>query len=79
MQTIHIDVNDNKMDVLLNILKNLKEDVVEGYTISSNTSDAFFDERKQRLTQLREDVKSGKEPVYDFNSATDSLLEELKA
>jgi len=79
MQTIHINVDDNKMDILLNIIKNLKEDVVESYTISSNTSDAFFDERKQRLTQLRDDVKSGKEPMYDFDTSTDSLIEELKA
>lgn len=79
MQTIHINVDDNKMDILLNIIQNLKEDVVESYTISSDTSDAFFDERKQRLKQLREDVKSGKEPMYDFNTSTDTLIEELKA
>jgi len=79
MQTIHINVDENKVDVLLNIIKNLKEDVVESYTISSDLSDAFFDERKQRLTQLRDDVKSAKEPMYDFDTSTDSLIEELKA
>lgn len=79
MQTIHINVDENKVDILLNIIKNLKEDVVESYTISSDLSDAFYDERKKRLTQLREAVKSGKEPMYDFNTSTDSLIEELKA
>lgn len=79
MQTLHIDVNENKMDVLLNIIKNLKDDVVKNYTISSSDSDAFFSERKERLTQLRKDVKSGKEPMYDFDASTDELIEELKA
>jgi len=79
MQTIHIDVTESKVDILLNIIKNLKEDVVEGYTITSEPVDTFFDERKQRLTQLREDVKLGKEPMYDFNTSTDSLVEDLKA
>jgi hypothetical protein len=76
MQTIHIDVNENKVDVLLNIIKNLKEDVVKSYSVSS---DAFYDERKARLTQLREDIQSGKEPMYDFDTSCDSLIEELKA
>jgi len=79
MQTIHINVDENKVDILLNIIKNLKEDVVESYTVSSDATDAFYDERKKRLTQLREDVKSGKEPMYDFSTSTDSLIEELKA
>lgn len=85
MQTIHIDVDDNKMDILLNIIKNLKEDVVKSYSISSTDKtdslieDAFYSERKTRLTTLREDVKSGKEAMYDFDTATDSLIEELKA
>ena len=35
MQTIHINVDENKVDILLNIIKNLKEDVVESYCISS--------------------------------------------
>lgn len=78
MQTIHINVDENKMDVLLNIIKNLKEDVVESYTISSNTADAFYDERKKRLTALREDIQSGKEPMYDFDTSMDALMEELK-
>ena len=76
MQTIHINVDENKMDILLNIIKNLKEDVIQGYSISS---DAFYDERKARLSKLRNDIKSGKEPVYDFDTSMDGLLKELNA
>lgn len=79
MQTIHIDIAENKVDILLNIIKNLKEDIVESYTISSTDEDTFYDERKQRLHVLREDIKSGKEPMYDFDTTTDGLLEELRA
>ena len=78
MQTIHINVDESKMDVLLNIIKNLKEDVVESYTISTS-EDAFYDERKKRLTLLRDDIKSGKESMSDFDSSIDSLIEELQA
>ncbi len=78
MQTIHIDVDESKMDVLLNIIKNLKEDVVKNYTIS-NSDDAYYDTRKKRLTVLREDIKSGKEPMSDFNSSIDELTQELQA
>ncbi|HHD79049.1 MAG TPA: hypothetical protein ENK98_05370 [Epsilonproteobacteria bacterium] len=80
MQTIHIDVAENKVDILLNIIKNLKEDIVEGYSVSSsNEQDAFYDERKKRLQLLRKEIKSGKESTYDFDAATDSLFEELQA
>ena len=33
MQTITIDVKDNKLDIILTIIKNLKDDVIEGYHI----------------------------------------------
>jgi hypothetical protein len=78
MQTIHINVDESKMDVLLNIIKNLKDDVVKSYTISAS-EDAFYHERKKRLMTLREDVKSGKEPMHDFDSSSDALIEELQA
>jgi hypothetical protein len=78
MQTIHINVDDSKMDILLNIVNNLKDDVVKSYSISQ-TEDAFYDERKKRLMTLREDIKSGKEPMVDFENSVDELIEELQA
>ena len=78
MQTIHINVDESKVDILLNIVKNLKDDVVKSYTISES-EDVFYDERKKRLMMLRENIKSGKEPMYDFDSSVDSLIEELQA
>jgi len=80
MKTIHININEDKVDVLLNIIKNLKEDIVSSYTVSSTEGkDTFFNARKKRLHLLRKDIKSGKEPMYDFDTATDRLLKELQA
>ncbi len=80
MQTIHINIEDNNVDVLLNIIQNLKEGIVDSYTISpTQKEDAFFETRTKRLHTLREDMKSGKEPMYDFETATDELLKELQA
>jgi len=80
MQTIHINIEDNKVDVLLNIIQNLKEGIVDSYTISSaSKEDAFYDLRKKRLHLLREDMKSGKELMYDFETVTDALLKELQS
>ena len=77
MQTIHIDVDDAKVDILLNIVKNLKEDVVKSYRIS-HSEDAFYKERKKRLTALRENIKSGKEPLSSFDHSVTRLIEELQ-
>ncbi|SFV57535.1 hypothetical protein MNB_SV-8-963 [hydrothermal vent metagenome] len=80
MQTIHINVDENKVDVLLNIIKNLKEDIVDSYTVSPvECKDAFYDTRKKRLQQLRKDIKSGKVTMYDFDTSTDDLMKELQA
>jgi hypothetical protein len=35
MHTLTIDVKDNKLDVILTIIKNLKDDVIERYHIDS--------------------------------------------
>jgi hypothetical protein len=35
MQTVIIDVKDNKLDVILTIIKNLKDDVIESCYIDS--------------------------------------------
>jgi len=78
MQTIHINVDESKMDILLNIVNNLKDDVVKSYSIS-HAKDVFYDERKKRLMTLREDIKSGKELMLDFENSVDELIEELQA
>ncbi len=80
MQTVHINVDENKVDVLLNFIKNIEEDKVESYTTTlTESKDSFYAARKKRLQILRVNIKSGKEMMYDFDIATDMLVEELQA
>jgi len=79
MQTIQINVADNKIDVIMNLLNNLKDEVIENYKIinTENNEDKYFQQRKARLHKLREDIRSGKEPLRDFESSIDELLVQL--
>jgi len=39
MQTLRLEVEDSKIDIVLNIIKNLKDDVVSKYEIVSNDTE----------------------------------------
>ena len=84
MQTLTIEIEDNKADILLNLIKNLKDGIVKSYTLTPNTDknlalDPYFYERQKELHKLRDDVKSGKMKVYDFNDSMDELMLELNS
>jgi len=84
MQTITINVRESHIDSVISLLQDLKNGTIESYFIAPQTdknleNDPYFYERKARLTQLREDVKSKKMPMYDFESSMDALIKELEA
>jgi hypothetical protein len=83
MQTIQIQVDDSNFDSVLNILTNLKDGLIEKLEVKNVDSnlqyDLFFYERKKHLHVLRENIKNGKESMYDFDESMDELLEELGA
>lgn len=86
MKTIQVQIEDDKLELFLNIIQNLKEDVVNSFTIQSNDNikqnlkiDPFFYERQKELCQIKDDIKSGKMKMYNFNDSMDELLEELQA
>ena len=84
MQTIRLEVEDNKLDVILNLIKNLKDGIVKGYTLEGNIDenlklDPYFYKRQKELHQLRDDVKSGKMKMYNFNDSMNELIMELEA
>jgi len=83
MQTLKIDIEDNKVDILLNLIKNLKEDVIKGYTLTpaSDTikEDPYYYERKKELHSLDKNIREGKIEIYDFESSMDELIKELEA
>ena len=78
MQTIHIEVEDSKVDILLTIIDNLKDGVIRSYTVSSE-DDPYFLQRQTRLHTLKAAIDRGDEPLYDFDQTARSLIEELKA
>lgn len=41
--------------------------------------DPYFYERREQLHKLRDDIRSGKEPMYDFNESMDELIKELES
>ncbi len=80
MQTLKLDIPDNKIDIVLNIIKNLKVDVVDSFELIDRNleQDPYFYERKKHLHNLYSDIKSQKEQSYDFDNSIDELINELE-
>lgn len=84
MQTIHLQVEENKLDTMLMILSNFKNDLVKSFTVSSDEKldDATakylktkqFQEDKAYFQKCLEDIESGKskcltQSEYDIEMA----------
>jgi len=84
MQTITINVPDSHLDNVLALLNDFQEGLIDNYTIVSQEDsnlalDPYYTQRKERLTQLRQDIRSNKVPMYDFETSMDELIRELEA
>jgi len=83
MQTLKIDIEDNKVDMVLNLIKNLKEDVIKGYTLTPTDDqikeDLYYYERQKDLHNLDEKIKNSKIQTYDFETSMDELIKELES
>ena len=83
MQTLKIDIDDNKVDILLNLIKNLKEDVIKGYTLTPVNDkikeDPYYYERQKDLQDLDKDIQNGNIQTYDFETSMDELIKELES
>ena len=64
MQTITIDVKDNKLDIILTIIKNLKDDVVESYHVDPKEEERT-DFMKLSNTALEKVWDNEEDSVYD--------------
>lgn len=80
MQTLKLDIPDNKIDIVLNIIKNLKDDVVNNFELIDKNleQDPYFYERRKQLHILHDNIKNGKEQSYDFDTSIDELIAELE-
>jgi len=81
MQTIQLQVKDAYAQNILDMLGSVKDIMIESIEITKDKNleiDSYFYERREELHQLRDDIKSGKMEMYDFNDSMDELLEELQ-
>jgi len=81
MQTIQLQVKDGYTQNILDMLGSVKDIMIESIEIKKDKNlelDPYFYERREQLHQLRADIRSGKEKMYDFDDSMDELLEELQ-
>jgi len=81
MQTIQLQVKDGYTQNILDMLGSVKDIMIESIEVKKDQNlelDPYFYERQEQLHQLRADIVSGKESMYDFNESMDELLEELQ-
>ena len=81
MQTIQLQVKDAYTQNILDMLESVKDIMIEGIEIKKDKNlelDPYFYKRREELYLLRDDIKSGKMEMYDFNDSMDELLKELK-
>ncbi|MGE0739429.1 hypothetical protein [Sulfurimonas sp.] len=81
MQTIHLEVKDSYVANIMTLLHSLKDGMIDKIEIQSDPNlkeDPYFYERREDLHKLRDDVRSGKMQMYDFNQSMDELILELQ-
>lgn len=76
MQTIHLNVKDGYMQNVMALLGSIKDVMIDKIEVEE---DLYFEQRKEQLHKLRDDVRNGKEMMYDFDKSMDELLLEVKS
>lgn len=83
MQTLTINIKDKTTtQKLLSLLEHFKNDGVE-VVLNENKdtkTDLYFNQRKQRVSKLIDDIESGKEKLYsldEFEKDMDKFEKEL--
>jgi len=46
-------------------------------SMNNTKANTFYERKKAQLHRLRSKIKTGKEPMHDFESSIDELLKEL--
>jgi len=74
MQTIKLEVEDSKVDIVLNIIENLKSDVISKYKVvqqNNYTNSEEYNENKTYFEQSLKEIKN--EKLVPFNEGLDKL------
>ncbi len=59
--------------------KELAKRLIENIDDPMLQMDPYFYERKEQLHQIRDDIRSGKIKMHDFDESMDELIEELES
>lgn len=64
MQTIKLEIEDNKLDIVLNIIKNLKDDVITKYEVLNEQKESkdFINISQNSLEKIWD---NNEDSVYD--------------
>ena len=74
MQTIKLEVEDSKVDIVLNIIENLKSDVISKYKVIQQNNFTTAEEYNQNKTYFEQSLEEMKnETLVPFNEGLDSL------
>jgi hypothetical protein len=74
MQTIKLEIEDSKVDIVLNIIENLKSDVISKYEIVKQNSYAHSQEYSENQSYFEQSLKEIKnEELVPFHKGLDDL------
>lgn len=88
MQTIQLQIDDNKLDTVLNLIENLKDGIVKNITIKSDGLDAEtkayleteqFQKDKAYFQECYDDIKSGKTKCLSHDEVWEKIDTHTKA
>jgi len=87
MQTITLQIKDEKVDEFLVILNNLKEDLIDTFTLTNNEEKEYlkseqFLKDKKKLEQTLKDIEDGKAVLYtqeEFYDKMNYFMDDLRS
>ena len=86
MHTITLYVENNKLDDMVTILNNLKQDLIKNFTINDDGLKEYqksekFKQDKKRFTNILKNIESENETLYnqtEFNKIINEHLQNLE-
>ena len=77
MQTVQLDIADDKLDTFLTIVANLKKDIVQGIRLKD---DADYQESRAYFQTALQDIENGKDTLLsqdEYNSEMKEFMQTL--
>ncbi len=77
MQTIHLQVEDNKLDAVVKMLSNFKDDLVKSFMVVTENSDEKIDDataKYLKTKQFQEDKAYFQKCLEDIESGKSELI-----